>query len=479
MSDQVLDLSTLVHFNDKQKLATKMADKHRFTLYGGAAGGGKSYWLRWYCIYWLITTAKRYNIKGLVAGLFCEDYPSLKDRHLSKMKTEFPDWLGTLSESSVYGLSYKLTDELGGGILALRNLDDASKYFSSEFGLEAVDELTKNTKETFDFLRMRLRWPQLPNTKFIAGTNPGEIGHEWVKKIWIDKIHDEYEQEKDQFAFVPATVDDNLKYLDLSYIRALDSLPPQLREAYRHGNWEIFKGQFFTEFSKVKHVVYPFNIPDGWARGLSIDISGRNGITSAHWYAIDYDGVVWVYKEYYSTGLDSDQHARNIAELCKEKDSQGEFLGWENIRYIVMDNSAWDKLGYPETTVEIFQREWNKMDMPVVALIQSSKNRLMGWDVVHQFLRWDDKIDQKPRLRIFNTCVNMIRTIPSLVTDDHVLGDLNSRGEDHAADDLRYFLQTLRDTKIEAPKNFIQQRMEQMKQIREQAERAAFFRGGL
>ena len=476
MPDQALTWSQLVHFNAKQKLATKTADSHRFTLYGGAAGGGKSYWLRWYTIRWLIKTAKKFKIKGLVAGLFCEDYPSLKDRHLSKMTNEFPEWLGTLSESSVYGLSFKISPEIGGGILALRNLDDPSKYFSSEFGLIAVDELTKNPKETFEFLRMRLRWPNLPDTKFIAGTNPGEIGHAWVKKIWIDKIFDEYEQEREEFAFVPATVDDNSEHIDPSYIRALDSLPPQLREAYRHGNWEIFKGQFFEEFNKIKHVVPSFEIPDSWAKCMSIDISGRNGITSCHWYAIDHDGAVWCYKEYYCSGKDSDQHAHDIAEMCQIKDLNGEVVAWEPIRYIIFDNSAWDKMGYPETTIEVYQRTWNKMEMPMIAVIPCSKNRLMGWDIMHQFLRWDDHTE--PKLKIFDTCRQMIRTLPTLVTDEKVLGDLNSRGEDHAADDCRYFLQTLRDTKAEvAPKNIVQRRLEGMKEERERAERMAYFRG--
>ena len=72
-------------------------------------------------------------------------------------------------------------------MLALRNLDDPSKYMSSEFALIAVDELTKNEKEVFDFLRMRKRWVGITDTKFIAGTNPGGLGHEWVRKIWLDR----------------------------------------------------------------------------------------------------------------------------------------------------------------------------------------------------------------------------------------------------------------------------------------------------
>ena len=464
-SNQTVSWSQLTGFHDKQKLATQTADQSRFTLYGGAAGGGKSYWLRWYPIRWLIKKHKETGQKGIVAGLFCEDYPSLKDRHLGKMKVEFPEWLGDLRESSVYGISFQLKPELGGGVLVLRNLDDPSKYFSSEFALIAVDELTKNSKETFDFLRMRLRWPGIADTRFIAGTNPGGLGHNWVKKIWVDRVLPPEEKERDQFAYVRATVDDNPK-IDPTYIRALESLPERMRKAYREGDWNIFEGQFFTEFEPSVHVVEPFELPSHWARMRSIDPSGRDGITSCHWYAVDTDGNVYVYREYYGTRRDSDQHADEITRLSTIFDGNNEKMGEEQYRYTVMDAAAFAKMGMPETTSEVFERHG------VYGLIPSMKNRPMGWDFVHQYMRWDEKT--KPKLKIFSTCPNMIRTLPTLVHDELHPEDLDTAGEDHCADDLRYMIQTLREGKSPSrTKSFVEIRLEQMR-AEEEAEQYNF-----
>jgi hypothetical protein len=450
--NKIVKWSDIVKFTPKQKLATETADRYGFTLYGGAAGGGKSYWLRWYPIRWLIKKFKETSQKSIVAGLFCEDYPALKDRHLGKMKNEIPEWLGEIKDSNTYGLSFILRPEFGSGVLALRNLDDPSKYFSSEFALVAIDELTKNQRETFDFLRMRKRWPGISDTKFIAGTNPGSIGHEWVKKVWLLGQFDDNEQEKEEFKYVPATVDDN-PHLSEAYHKALASLPDRLRKAYKEGNWDIFEGQYFTEFDQNKHVIDPFEVPDSWPRYRSIDVSGRNGITCCLWFAIDRDKRIFNYKEYYSTGRDTDEHAREITRLSVDR-----YGNPEEYKYTIMDSSAWDRLGLPETTAQVYQRNG------VNGLLPSSKNRIMGWDFVHQGLRWDynDKYSQ-PRVMFFRTCVNILRTLPTLIHDDIHPEDLDSKGEDHAADALRYFLQTVREQKGPEPMGIVERRLQEIK----------------
>src|SRR3990167_6768973 len=161
------------NFQPKQKEAEDAVDRYDYLFYGGSAGPGKSYFLRKYLIKFLIKKCfHELKLKGVRVGLFCEDYPSLHDRHLSKLKYEYPDWLGVYKTQQH---EFVLNDEFGGGVISFRNLDDPSKYLSSEFALIAVDELTKNPKETFDFLRLRKRWPGIERTKFIGASNPGGI----------------------------------------------------------------------------------------------------------------------------------------------------------------------------------------------------------------------------------------------------------------------------------------------------------------
>ena len=229
-SIQPIKWSELCHFTERQIEATKALDNNKYILYGGAMGGGKSYWLRWIALKRLLKFYAKYNLKGVRVGLFCEDYPSLKDRHLSKIQYEFPEWIGTLNKSEH---EFVLKEEYGSGVICFRNLDDPSKYQSSEFADIAVDELTKNQKETFDFLRTRLRWAGLDDNKFYAGSNPGGVGHVWVKQHWLDNDFPIEEKEGHLFKFIPAKAVDN-PYLAKSYFESLNSLPAEMKKAYKY-----------------------------------------------------------------------------------------------------------------------------------------------------------------------------------------------------------------------------------------------------
>ncbi|MFH0795769.1 MAG: hypothetical protein V2A65_01770, partial [Candidatus Omnitrophota bacterium] len=171
-----VSMSKLVNFSAKQQTAfeTLKADDCKFLLYGGAAYGGKSYFLRWALILLLGHWYKTLGLKNAQVGLFCEDYPALRDRQLIKMKAEFPSWLCKWKDEDK---NWQLCEALGGGILSCRNLDDSSKFASAEFAAIGVDELTKNPKSIFEDLRWRARWKGLPRAKFIGGTNPGGVGH--------------------------------------------------------------------------------------------------------------------------------------------------------------------------------------------------------------------------------------------------------------------------------------------------------------
>ena len=436
-------LSELINPTEKQKEFLLATDKYKYPFYGGAKGGGKSYILRWGLVRKLVRWANK-GIKNVRTALFCEDYPALKDRAITKIESEFPPWLGTLSNSQIEGMAYVLRPEYGGGIIALRNLDDPSKYASSEFAIGAVDELTKNDKRVFDQLRSIIRWTGIEDTGLWGASNPGDIGHEWVKKLWITGELTDEDPRPEQLIFIRSLPTDN-PHLAKSYIEELKRLPEKLRKAYLEGNWDVFEGQFFTEFNSLVHVVEPFKIPDSWLRFRSIDPSGRDGITSCHWYALDWNKRVFVYREHYGSGLDADQHADEIKKL-----SEG-----DEYRYTVIDSAAFAKLGLPETIAELYMRHGVK------GLTPSSKQRIAGWNMVHQYLRYNDTT--YPKLQIFKTCPNLIRTLPILVHDDLHPEDLNTKGEDHAADELRYFLQTLRGGETEKPMTMIERRLWEIK----------------
>jgi len=388
--------------------------------------------------------------------MFCEDYPSLKDRQITKMATEFPSWLGKLSDNQIEGMSFMLKPAYGSGAIVLRNLDDPSKYASAEFAAIAVDELTKNPKIVFDQFRSIIRWPKIDETKFLAGTNPGGIGHEWVKRMWIDRDFDEREPEPERFHFIQAFAKDN-PHLSKMYVKSLEGLPEDLRKAYLDGDWNVFEGQYFKEWRDAVHTIEPFNIPDTWRRIRCID-HGRAVPTACLWGAIDYDGIIHWYREHYTkredlgtNNNDADINAREIKRL-----SEGEKY-W----FTVMDSACFSKIGSGETIADIYMRNG-------VIAEPSPKDRLAGWGLMHQYLGFDK--DNSPKMVFFNTCLNSIRTIPKLLYDtrrkEHAIKpseDLDTRGEDHVADAISYALQYLHEAKSPKPKSPIEIQLDKWK----------------
>ena len=433
-----INIKDLCHFTEKQMEAHYAVKKYKYVLYGGALGGGKSYFLRWELLWQLLEFAVRGHT-GVKVGLFCNDFTELKDRHLSKIRFEFPEWLGDFKETDH---DFILKPEYGSGILSFRNLDDVTKYQSSEFAIIAIDELTRTKEDEFNFLRTRLRTAGITKTRFIGATNPDGNGRLWVKRLWIDQKFSAGEKYADQFKYIPAKLSDNPHLNSEDYLKELESLPEERRKALLEGSWEIFAGQFFAEWDPKVHVVPPFDIPLSWTRYRSIDIAGQNGTTSCHWYAVDSLGTVWIYLEYYATGYDYDQNADHIRQLSKN----------EHYAYTVIDSSAFAKQGFGETAAQVYERHG------VIDLIPSPKERIPGWDSVHRYLRIDKKTGQ-PKLKVFNTCANMIRTLPSLIYDKNNNQDVDTKGEDHAADELRYLLHTLRDQKSPRPLNLTQRRI--------------------
>jgi phage terminase large subunit len=402
-------------------------------LYGGAAGGGKSFILRWFGVLFLLWCYYKKGLKNVRVGLFCEDYPALHDRHLSIIRLEFPDWLGAMHEQS---REFRLKPEFGGGTIAFRNLDEPKKYKSVQFAAVLIDELTTNLETVFWDLWSRRRWPGLTaeECKFAAATNPNGIGHEWVKRFWIlrdfsqfpPKLLEEHPDLPDQFAFVPARASDNPHLADDYETMILGALPEAERKALMDGSWDLFEGQFFKSWREHLHVVDPFEIPKDWRRWMGGD-HGGTAPTVWLWFAQDPETArIYVYREYYRAGLPAKTHAENVLELCGGADGEEQRL----LSYRVADPSMFNKTSADGTSPE------DHYLAAGVVLRPGYNNRLSGWNTVKSLL--DPRPDGRPGLQIFSTCANLIRSLPLQIHDEKKPEDLDTRGDDHAVDALRY-----------------------------------------
>jgi hypothetical protein len=437
--------------NSKQVRALELlrSGNIKFLLYGGALGGAKSHFLRWYLACRTIELFQKTGIRNIPVMLACEDYPALKDRQIVKISKEFPPWLGELYDKhKIYGSCFLLAEEYGGGALCFRNLDDPSKYMSSEWAAIGVDELTKNRYDVFTDLRMRLRYPGLSDIdcQFIGATNPGGIGHGWVKQLWVDKMFSEEwihpVDYRTTFAFVPALAEDN-PYLDAGYWAMLQTLPQHLQGPFRRGDWNVFLGQAFPELSKITHgyetseIIIPENAPMAW----SFDW-GFGKPFSMGWYFIDADKRLYRCAEWYGwngtadTGLRLEDSA--IAEGMIEREKKWGFDKHQIDRIASPDcfnrKPNYKGGGQGPSTAEVFRNHGINVrpgDPDRKLKIRQLRERLRGHE------------DELPMMLIDNNrCPQFWRTMSDLPLDPIDIEDVDTKAEDHCYDEVALMCMT-------------------------------------
>jgi len=412
-------------------------------LYGGSAGGGKSYAM--------LADPMRYfhnpNFVGLLLRRTNDELRELKWESQKLYPKAFPgaiwkekDSMWVFPSGAKFWMTYLERD------------DDVQRYVGQAFCWIGMDELTQYaTPFAWQFLKSRLRStdPELQKSLCMRATsNPGGPGHQWVKKMFIDPQipgkpfwatdidtgetlrypdkHLKAGQPLFRRKFIPARLSDN-PYLaeNGAYEAALLGLPEDQRRKLLDGDWSVTEGAAFPEFNSNVHIIEPKEIPSSWRKFRSADF-GYSSHSAVLWFAIDpvYELLI-VYRELYiskATGLDL---AHKILEL--EKD--------ESISYGVLDSSVWHERGAfgPNIAEEMIAAgcRWRPSD-------RGHGSRTNGKNRLHELLKVD-QFTGMPGIQFFNTCRQTIADIPTLPSDPNGLDDIDSRHRsDHTYDALRY-----------------------------------------
>lgn len=423
--------------NPKQKLF--LADHHRYLAFGGSRGGGKSWAVRVKA--WLL--AMRWA--GIIIIIIRRSYPELYANHIKPFKRMLPKEVYKYNDSKK-----EITFKNGSQIIFkyCANEKDLDNFQGTECDIMFIDEATQFTEEQFKILNAcvrgvtdREREDIFPKRTYLT-CNPGGVGHSWVKRLFIDRVYNEQE-DPTEYAFIQSGVRDNKILMEQQpeYIKQLEALPPKLREAWLEGSWDIFFGQFFEDFIDKPehykdrlwtHVIEPFEIPDSWKIYRSFDW-GYARPFSCGWWAVSEDDVVYRILELYgctkepNTGLKWTPE-QVFAEIHKIE-TEHRWLKGKHIQGVA-DPAIWDAQ-YGESIAETAAKHQ-------VFFSKGDHQRIPGWMQVHYRLAFDE--NGIPMMYVFKNCKAFIRTIPTLQYDEHKVEDLDTDGEDHVADEVRYFL---------------------------------------
>jgi hypothetical protein len=418
-----------------------LAANEREVLYGGSAGGGKSYGL--------LADPMRYfgsaNFNGIILRRTNDELRELIWKSQEIYPKAFPGarWQEKKSQWVFPG----------GGRLWMTYLErdeDVLRYQGQAFNYIAFDELTQHaTPFTWNYMRSRLRStdPSLP-LFMRATTNPGGPGHSWVKRMFIDPApagkrfsatdietgepmvypdnHAKAGQPLFYRRFIPASLKDN-PYLmaDGQYEANLLALPEMQRRQLLEGDWAVADGAAFSEFRQHVHTCDPFDIPSEWRKFRSCDY-GYSSFSAVHWFAIDpsYE-TLYVYRELYLSKHTGKDLARAVLDAERG----------ESIQYGVLDSSCWHNRGQigPSIAEEMIAMgcRWRPSD-------RSAGARVAGKNQLHQRLKVNEETGQ-PGIIFFNSCRQIIADLPVIPSDPKGSDDIDARyRSDHAYDSVRY-----------------------------------------
>lgn len=408
-------------------------------LFGGAAGPGKTD-----C---LVAEATRHiKYSGYRGLLLRRTFPQLQEI-IDRCFAKYPG-LGGVYRATEHRWYFPTgaTIQLG----HMQHENDKYNYQGKEFQFIGPDEVTQfsETQYLYLFSRCRSTDPNIPS-RVRATSNPGGIGHNWVKERFVTvtdwgKTHIDPKTGLSR-VFIPATLQDNptLFENDPGYLARLDALPEIERMRLKEGIWDAFEGQVFTELSQRVHGIEPFDIPPEWERFCVLDWGFARPF-SVGWYAIDYDGILWRYREWYGNkegeeNVGLKMPAYEVARGILDRET-------EKIRYRVADPSIWHKR--PETRKTESRGPTIQDDMAGegVFFLKADNDRIQGKMQVHKRLRIDENIDtetgeiigEHANVHVFNNHKHFWRTMMQIVEDTRNPEDVDTDQEDHIYDEFRY-----------------------------------------
>lgn len=405
-------------------------------LYGGAAGGSKSHTARWDAF------LRLFAVPGTQTLMLRRRYTELMDNHIN-------DTLRESAQMKGLGLAVQyLKDERrmvvthpDGQTSWLRfghceNEGDEENYLSSPYDVVYVDEAATFTKKQVMGINSRLRSATGLAPRLVCTSNPGGSHTLWLKQWFIDKTvgpEEDAKYDPADWAFIPSKLYDNPYYMDpdgtwTTYEKRLTPLGPERARQMLEGDWDVIAGQYFPEFSRNRHVEMTTIAPEvQWFRCLDW---GYNNPGVCLWIACLPDGHLHVRHEYVFRQTIAHEVAKQIRQ--QTRDLAPDLDRGITIRYTVADPSMWNKSGQSgESIAETVARAG-------VPMIKGSNERVIGWQRMRHWFQTAP--DGRPWLTVDPSCAYLLRTIPSLVSDDTIPEDVDTAGEDHAADALRYGL---------------------------------------
>ena len=441
-------MNELVLQRPSEKQILFLKDHHKHIMFGGARGGGKSWCVR--------DKAKRLALRwpGIRLLIVRRTYQELENNHIQPLCAELAGVARYLKQQRQFFFPNGSTIRFG----YCAKDSDLDQYQGAEYDCIFLDEATQLRELWIRKITACVRGVNGFPKRVYYTCNPGGVSHGYMKRLFIDRKYEPGENPED-YSFIQSLVTDNKALMESQpdYVNQLEALPPKLRDAWLHGRWDVYEGQFFEELRlspdpelcakagisveealeqrRFTHVIPAFDLNAGERRGWTILRSydfGYNKPFSLGYWAVDYDGVLYRILELYGcTGTPDEgvkwtpeEQFRRIAQLEREHP----WLRGRKISDGVADPAIWDS-SRGESIADTAARFG-------IYFTPGDNHRIPGWMQVHYRLQFDS--NGYPRMYVFEGCKAFLRTMPLMMYDPAKPEDIDTTLEDHCPDEVRY-----------------------------------------